>query len=464
MNLISKVKNYLLPSLTGRGRGRVCWGRVYWSFLWAYRKQNGWVFAEIALIAGLSWFVVDFLVVTFYATHLCIPAGEFEKDHLCVGQMDVVRSESTSENYVTSEEARGIYVICEKLASLPEVASVCLTPDYLGADLNFYNWRTLALADDTTRTIGFSQFFYYQNERFFETQGLRAIEGSPDAETLSRQIAPDGIVVTRSVAQRLFGHDQVVGKRVAMTDTRYVDGKIVHEVAGYHTIAGVVEDVKGAPNERYPYVVFFPHPDNSASAYSKLLVRLKPDADAEDFVRRLTPTLTSDYRAGVCVLNNLETYRQHYDNQVAHDYTIYTTLATVPLVLFAIIVVLGTLGTFWLQIRKRTEDIGIMRSFGAKRRDIFLQIWGEAAVLTVLACLAGCLVWFQFAIHWDLLSNGNAYGSSGLEQDWVVRFWPHFLIVSGVQCLLLLAVVTLAVMVPTFIAMYKRPVEALHHE
>lgn len=347
--------------------------------LWTHKKQNGWIFAEIALIACLGWFIVDYLVVTFYATHLCIPAGEFEKDHLCVGQMGVIRSESTSEDYVTEEEARGIYVIRDKLASLPEVASVCFAPDYLGANLNFYNWRTLALADDTTRTIGFSQFFYYENERFFETQGLRAIDGSPDAETLSRQIAPDGIVVTRSVA-------------------------------------------------------------------------------------RLTPTLTKDFRAGICVLNNLETYRQHYDSQVAHDYSMYTTLATIPLVLFAIIVVLGTLGTFWLQIRKRTEDIGIMRSFGAKRRDIFLQIWGEAALLTVTACLTGCLVWFQFAIHWDLLSNGKAYGSSGLETDWVVQFWPHFLIVSAVQCLLLLAVVTLGMVVPTVIAMYKRPVEALRHE
>ncbi len=432
--------------------------------LWTHKKQNGWIFAEIALIACLGWFIVDYLVVTFYATHLCIPAGEFEKDHLCVGQMGVIRSESTSEDYVTHEENQSIYVIRDKLASLPEVTSVCFAPDYLGADLNYYNWRTLALADDTTHTIGYAHFLYYQNERFFETQGLRSIEGSPDAETLSREIAPDGIVVTRSVAQRLFGHDQVVGKRVAMMTTHYADGKFTNEVAGYHTIAGVVEDVKGAPNERYPYVVFFPHPDNSASAYSKVLVRLKPDADTEAFVRHLTPTLTSDYRAGVCVLNNLETYRQHYDNQVAHDYSMYTTLATIPLVLFAIIVVLGTLGTFWLQIRKRTEDIGIMRSFGAKRRDIFLQIWGEAAVLTVTACLTGCLVWFQFAIHWDLLSNGNAYGSSGLETDWVVQFWPHFLIVSAVQCLLLLAVVTLGMVVPTVIAMYKRPVEALRHE
>ena len=432
--------------------------------LWAHKKQNGWIFAEIAIITGLSWFVVDFLVVSFYATHFCIPAGEFEKDHLCVGQMGVIRSESASEGQVvTEEEAQGVYVIRDKLASMPEVASVCLTPDYLGANLRIYNWRTLALADDTTRTIGVSQFFYNQNERFFETQGLTAIEGSPDVETLSREIPPDAIVITRSMAQMLFGHDQVTGKRVAMVDTHYSGGKIVHDVAGYHIIAGVVEDVKGAPNERYPYVAFFPIL-SERNPYRKLLLRLKPDVDADDFVKRLTPTLTNDYRAGICVLGSLETYQQHYDKQVAHDYSIYTTLATVPVVLFGIIVILGTLGTFWLQIRKRTEDIGIMRSFGAKRRHIFLQIWGEGTILTALAVFVGCLIWFQFAIHWDVLSNGNAYGSSGRETDWVTQFWPHFLIVSAVVYLLIQAVVTLGMVIPTLLAMYKRPVEALHHE
>ena len=432
--------------------------------LWNHRKQNGWIFAEIAIITGLSWFIVDFLVVSFYATHLCIPDGEFEKDHLCVGQMGVVRSESASEGQVvTDEEARGVYVIRDKLANMPEVASVCLTPDYLNASLRTYNWRTLALADDTTRTIGFSQHFFYRNERFFETQGLRAIEGSPNAATLSREIAPDGVVLTRSVARMLFDHDQVVGKRVAMVDFRPTANGRDEEVVGYHTIAGVVEDVKGAPNERYPYVVFFPHP-RSIDAYAKLLLRLKPDVDADAFVNRLAPTLTHDFRAGICVLGNLETYRQHYDRQTARDYTMYNTLASIPLVLFAIIVVLGVLGSFWLQIRKRTEDIGIMRSFGAKRRDVFSMIWGEAAVLTALAWFVGCFVWFQFAICADLFSNGGAYGGSGRETDWVTQFWPHFLVVSAVQYVLLLAVVTLGILVPTLIAMYKRPVEALRHE
>ena len=105
-----------------------------------------------------------------------------------------------------------------------------------------------------------------------------------------------------------------------------------------------------------------------------------------------------------------------------------------------------------------------MRSFGAKRCHIFWMIWGEGAVLTALAWMVGCLVWFQFAISADLLSEGGAYGRSGRETDWVSQFWPHFLVVSVVQYLILLAIVTLGMVVPTFIAMYKRPVEALRHE
>ena len=433
--------------------------------LWTHKKQNGWIFAEIAIITCLSWFMVDFMVTKLYAIHFCVPAGEFEKEHLCVGQFGIVRSESASEGEaVTKEEAQGVYVLRDKLANLPEVASVCLTFRYLNDDLRWYNWRTLALADDTTKTIGFAQFYYYPYQHYFETQGLQAIEGSPDAETLSREIPPEGIVVTRSVAQMLFGHDQVVGKRVAMVDFKPSGGGKDVEVYGYHTISGVVEDVKGAPSERYPYTVFFPL-HREADPYSKLLLRLKPDVDAEAFVKKLTPTLTTDFRSGVCVLGKLETYRQHYETQMSTNEDIYTQLASIPLVLFSIIVVLGTLGTYWLQIRKRTEEFGILRSFGAKRRHIFFQIWGEGAILTALAVFVGCLIWFQFAIHWDnLLSDGGALGSSGRETDWVTQFWPHFLIVSGIQYLLMLAIVTLGILIPSLIAMYKKPVDAIRYE
>ncbi len=432
--------------------------------LWTHKKQNGWIFAEITIITCLSWFMVDFMVTNFYATYFCIPAGEFEKDHLCVGQFGIVRSESASEGQaVTQEERQGIYVIRDKLKNMPEVASVCLTPNYLNFNLRWYNWRRLALAEDTTKTIGIAQFFYYPNQYYFETQGLQTIEGSPDAETLSREIPPDGIIVTRSIAQMLFGHDQVVGKRVAFVDFKSSGTGRNVEVYGYHTISGVVEDVKSAPSERYPYVAFFPWV-READPYCNLLLRLKSDVDAEAFVKKLTPTLTTDFRSGVCVLGKLETYQHHYETQMSTNEVIYTQLASVPLTLFGIIVVLGTLGTYWLQIRKRTEEFGILCSFGAKRRHIFLQIWGEGAILTALAVFVGCLIWFQFTIHWNVLSNGGVYGGSGRETDWVTQFWPHFLIICGIQFVLMLVIVTLGIIIPALIAMYKKPVNALRYE
>jgi ABC-type antimicrobial peptide transport system permease subunit len=191
----------------------------------------------------------------------------------------------------------------------------------------------------------------------------------------------------------------------------------------------------------------------------KMLIRLKPEANAGEFIAQ-----NSKMANGTYTFAGLKTYSDFQDknNYISDQYTIITLLGTLGL-LFALNVVLGTLGTFWLQIRKRTEDIGIMRSFGAKRRHIFWMIWGEGAVLTLLACIVGQIIWLQFAMNIGL-SDGNIRATSLNEPDWVNTFWLHYLIVCAVQYVLLLAIVTLGVVVPTFLAMYKRPVEALHHE
>ena len=54
---------------------------------WANRRQNAWIVVEIALVAILSFYFLDYFVVSFYDTHLCRPAGDFERDHLVVGQV-----------------------------------------------------------------------------------------------------------------------------------------------------------------------------------------------------------------------------------------------------------------------------------------------------------------------------------------------------------------------------------------
>ena len=444
--------------------------------LWAHRKQNGWIFAEIAIITLLSWFMVDFLVVNNYGTYFCNPAGDFEKEHLCVGQFRVLREEAEkteAEDFgkegLSQEELRkhvtgGMYTIKQKLQDMPEVQSVCLTFNYLYEDLRLYDWRSFAPADDTLKAVSASCKYYYQNEQFFETQGLQTIEGSPAAEVLSRELPQDAIIITRSMAEKLFGTDRVVGKRLAMMGTRYSPDGNYLQVAGYHTIAGVVEDVKGAPSERYPFTTFLTNGSISTNE-SKLLLRLKPNVDAEEFVKKLTPTLTQDFRAGSSVLAYLDTFNHHFERQKEKsENTLGSQLVTVPLVLFAIIVGIGTLGTYWLQIRKRKEDIGIMRAFGASTRRIFLTLLAEGAILTLLATLLGDFIWLQFIASWPWLSDGNVMVTSGLETDWVTQFWPHFIIISLIVYLLLLVIVSLGIALPAWNICRKKIVTALRDE
>ncbi|MBO7581618.1 MAG: ABC transporter permease [Bacteroidaceae bacterium] len=436
--------------------------------LWAHRKQNGWIFAEIAIITVLSWFMVDYLVVSNYGKFFCNPTGDFEKDHLCVGQFGELRGELEQElqergGIPYEEDMERYQVLKTQLQNLPEVQSVCLTFQYIGEDLRLYDWRPFAPADDTLKITSASCKSYYPNEQFFETQGLRSIEGSPAAEVLSRELPQDAIIITRSLAEQLFGTDQVVGKRLAMVNNMYSHDGNYYQVAGYHTIAGVVEDVKGSPYERYPYMAFLP--TNWAGARTKLLLRLKPDVDAEAFVKKHQPTLTHDFRAGSYVLSTLETYNQHFERQKEmNEDTLSNQLVTVPLTLFAIIVVLGTLGTYWLQIRKRKEDIGIMRAFGASKLRIFWTFLAEGAILTLLASLLGDFIWLQFAASWDILSDGNIRGTSGMENDWINQFWPHFLIISLVIFLLLLIIVSLGIALPAWNICRKKIVTALRDE
>ena len=61
----------------------------------------------------------------------------------------------------------------------------------------------------------------------------------------------------------------------------------------------------------------------------------------------------------------------------------------------------------------------------------------------------------------DVLSDGGAYGGTGRETDWVVQFWPHFLVVSVVVYLLILAVVLASIALPAWNICRMKLVDAL---
>ena len=418
---------------------------------WAHRKQNGWLIVELALICFLSYFFIDNAVVVGYNTYICRADGEFEKEHLLVGQIGFCGQSDQSDEFFAPA-----YAVRNRVRSMPEVESVCLTKYFVGHNYQS-NDKLFVCAETDTVTNPRPVFLheYVLGEHYFETLGLKAVEGSPSVETLSEWCPNDSVIISRSLAIALFGTDQAVGRRI-IRQPKKRDGEWLHQ-----TVAGIIEDVKVVENQRYFYSIYIPtrFPDNTPH----MLIRLKPNADAKAFVTKYGEVDTW-IREGNGVLTGLKTYNDYKkSSSVLNDTTAIMTLVGAFLFIFMLNVVIGTLGTYWLQIRKRTEDFGIMRSFGAKRRNIFGMIWKEAALLTLIASIIGQLLWLQIALKFGL-ADGSIDVMTGRETDWVNNFWLHFLIICVIQYLVMLVIVTLGIIIPALIAMYRKPVNALRHE
>ena len=136
---------------------------------WAHRRQNAWIVIEIALVAVLSFYLLDYFVVTTYDTYLCRPSGDFERDHLLVGTVGFSNNAKPIEHpgsipngFTEAETARlsleereamhalaNLSALRDKVRALPEVQSAGFLDSYAG-----YYLRNYCAEADTTRSCG----------------------------------------------------------------------------------------------------------------------------------------------------------------------------------------------------------------------------------------------------------------------------------------------------------------------
>ena len=62
------------------------------------------------------------------------------------------------------------------------------------------------------------------------------------------------------------------------------------------------------------------------------------------------------------------------------------------LLLSEIIAVLGIVNTLMLSIHERTREVGLLRTVGTSRRQIWAMVCGESVIIAVIGCVLGLLV------------------------------------------------------------------------
>ncbi|MFT4197034.1 MAG: FtsX-like permease family protein, partial [Pseudoxanthomonas sp.] len=188
------------------------------------------------------------------------------------------------------------------------------------------------------------------------------------------------VIVTRTLAQRMWPGEQAVGKVIYGGSKR--------------TVVGVIDDIarpmlRAAAVDRL--VALVPEPPNLNS--TKYLLRSAPQ-DRERVLRAAADALAKAGPVRLIPEDERRTFAQVRQKYFQRDTTMIGLLLAATLgLLFVTALGIGGLANFWVQ--QRTRQIGIRRAIGATRSDILryfqienFLIVGAGAVLGMLLAAA----------------------------------------------------------------------------
>ena len=424
--------------------------------LWTRRRRNGWLLAELILVAVLSWIIFDPVIVVTYDRHL--PLG-YDADRLCMVSVGMLRPQAPGYDEQATDSAslmQAYLNIVERARQHPDVEQAAPVLSFAYPGSSGSSSSGLTAAGDTLR-LDLMYIEFLPHTHFFETYGFRPGQGSMTPEQLSDYAYNEAnVVVTEDALEGLF-HTRVFNRQRCWEadeeDTLYIP------------IVGTVGAFKYVSNWRPIPVGFVPvlHPDIlSCLDDMHVVIRLKEGVSMDRFLHDFKPWMVRQMRAGNLYARDLQSY-DAINKAREFDSTTSLYRRNLSMALFFLInLCLGVIGTFWLQTRTRREEVGIMLSYGATPRRIRLQLLGEGMVLTTVATLIGCFLYLQYGLS-EGLNKGNAW-MQATTPCWVDHFGQHFAIVSLIIYLILLVVVLVGIYIPARRISTIPPTEALRDE
>ena len=423
--------------------------------LWSRRRRNGWLLAELILVAILSWYIFDPVMVVTYERHL--PLG-YDADRLCMVSVGILPQEAPGYEPQAADSASLMQTylnLVDRARQHPDVeqATPVLSFVYPGAMGNGTS-SFIAEGDSVAHTALFIEFLPHTH--FFETYGFQSGKGSMSAAQLSNLDNGDYYIMTEDLLEGMFRTHIYRNQRcwkVNGTDTCYT------------AVKGTVKSCKYLSDKRPVPIVFMPlqNPDIRSSLDNmRIVVRLKEGMRMERFLHDFRPWMLRQLRIGNLYARELQSYDEiNAAREFSNSTVLYRRSLSIAL-FFLVNLCLGVIGTFWMQTRTRREEVGVMLSYGATPHRIRLLLLGEGTALTTLATFIGCFIYLQYAF-----SEGLNAGSSLMEAvtpSWVDNFGLHFFFVSLMVYVILLLVVWIGIYIPARRISSISPTEALRDE
>lgn len=413
--------------------------------IWAQRKSNVWIFAELLVVVAVLWTMLDRFWVDIRTYHS--PLG-YDITNVWRFNLSVLGPQAPGyvpDSLFRKNQTEDLLRIIENIRRQPVVEEVCI--NYYSCPYSYGNswWRIFPIEGDSLAIKEKSFQVRRVSPEYFKMFRVTDTEGRPVYPSLQGLHNP--IVISGDMEKLFFPGKPGKGQKVKIWGS---DEE--------RTVAAVCMPIRDNEYTRSE-PCYFDCLEGAAlnrsvhefgAENTELCVKLKRDMSIEQMNHLL------EDMGELLVAENLTVYSvtslSHYRDDLLRHYRDEANKKLSFMLFLMINVFFGIIGTFWLRTQRRKGEIGLRVALGANRGHLKQLMYLEGLCLLSLT-LPLILLFMGNMVYLDLLDSYRLPLSVG-----------RFFLIGGVSYLVMAALIAIGIWFPVRKAIRMAPAEALHYE
>ena len=171
--------------------------------MWNQRRSNGWIFAELAVVAAVLWMMIDTFWVDYRTYHAPLGFDIGNVWRFKLSDLDAKAPGYVPDSLYHSSDPEDLTRLMTQIRQNPEVEDVCVT-FYSCPYSNGNSWREVKPVDGDTIYAAHMESFQMRNvtPEYFRLFRIRTVDGEPVYDKVAGR--HNVIVITPEMAEGFY--------------------------------------------------------------------------------------------------------------------------------------------------------------------------------------------------------------------------------------------------------------------
>lgn len=415
------------------------------NMLWAQRRTNGWIFAEMVIAVCALWILADQMWVDVRCYQA--PMG-YDISNTWRFKLSALPAETSGEakGDASADQATELLALMERIRQEAEVEEVAMS--YWSMPYSYGNaWRGLFPLEGDTAGVHAESFHVIQvSPEYFDLFRMRDEQGQSITKQVKAEATP--VVLSGAAAERFYPDRSAVGMKVSYNEDGSDPGRVVAVVP--HFRSNDFDREETCSFVILQREVFEDFVNGLGARNAELCVRMK-QAMSEEQMYDFLDSASERMRSGDLYVSGVKRIAKQREELLKSKFD--SNKQRVAIGSFLLLnVFFGVAGTFWLRTQRRRGEIGLRLAMGSSHRQIGQVIYSEGLLLLALT-LPFLLL---FALNYGKADQLDTYREAYSLQ--------RFTVTVGFAYLSMAAMILIGSWYPVHKAESLPPAEALRYE